>query len=217
MDHLSCYPNLSIVEGAARNLLFGNANDVIGISYIHGDSEINIPVKSVVIATGTFLSGEIHIGDRSYPAGRMGESPSYGLAHALRSAGFKLGRMRTGTPPRLLKSSINFSSLVEQKGDEDPLPFSFLTTSVKHLENQLSCHQTHTTPLTHAIVRENLSKTIHLKEDVHGPRYCPSLEAKIIRFPTKENHVVWLEPEGNHIKWSCQATIRNSFIQMAFQ
>lgn len=196
MDHLCGYPNLNIIEGAAKNLFF-NGNAIAGVSYTHASNETLISAKSIVIATGTFLFGEIHIGDRSYPAGRMGESPSHGLSGSLFSAGFKLGRMRTGTPPRLLKSSINFSSLFQQEGDKVPLPFSFLTEKVNHLENQLPCHQTYTADITHQIVRENLSKTIHLKEDVHGPRYCPSLETKIIKFPTQKRHVVWLEPEGN--------------------
>ena len=123
-------------------------------------------------------------------------SPTTGLSASLRSAGFALGRLKTGTPARLLKSSINFADLEEQLGDTAPHPFSFLHSSVPNVSNQVSCYKTYTSALTRQIVLDNLHRSIHIRETVKGPRYCPSLEAKILRFRDKEAHVVWLEPEG---------------------
>ena len=128
----------------------------------------------------------------------MGDSasPTTGLSASLRSAGFALGRLKTGTPARLLKSSINFTNLEEQIGDAIPQPFSFLHSSVPNASNQVSCYKTHTSSLTHQIVLDNLHRSIHIRETVKGPRYCPSLEAKILRFRERDAHIVWLEPEG---------------------
>ena len=123
-------------------------------------------------------------------------SPTTGLSASLRSAGFALGRLKTGTPARLLKSSINFANLEEQLGDTTPHPFSFLHSSVPNASNQVSCYKTYTSALTRQIVLDNLHRSIHIRETVKGPRYCPSLEAKILRFGDREAHVVWLEPEG---------------------
>jgi len=138
------------------------------------------------------------VGMKSFPAGRMGDtaSPTTGLSASLRSAGFALGRLKTGTPARLLKSSINFADLEEHTGDANPQPFSFLHSSVPNATNQVSCYKTHTSALTRQIVLDNLHRSIHIRETVKGPRYCPSLEAKILRFKEKEAHIVWLEPEG---------------------
>ncbi|KAB2568785.1 tRNA uridine 5-carboxymethylaminomethyl modification enzyme GidA [Lasiodiplodia theobromae] len=149
----------------------------------------------VVITTGTFLGGEIHIGLEAYPSGRMGEAATFGLSKSLREAGFKLGRLKTGTPPRLDRKTINFSELEEQPGDEPPMPFSYLNDRVQ-VEDQLFCHSTHTNDAAHAIIRANLDKSIHIRETVKGPRYCPSLESKILRFGHKDRHIIWLEPEG---------------------
>jgi tRNA uridine 5-carboxymethylaminomethyl modification enzyme len=123
-------------------------------------------------------------------------SPTTGLSASLRSAGFALGRLKTGTPARLLKSSINFTNLERQIGDTTPQPFSFLHSTVPNASNQVSCHKTYTSAQTQQIVLDNLHRSIHIRETVKGPRYCPSLEAKILRFGGKAGHIVWLEPEG---------------------
>jgi tRNA uridine 5-carboxymethylaminomethyl modification enzyme len=125
----------------------------------------------------------------------MGEAATFGLSKSLKDAGFKLGRLKTGTPPRLAKNTIDFSILEEQPGDDPPTPFSFLNNSVS-VQEQLLCHATYTNQATHDVVRANLDKSIHIRETVKGPRYCPSLESKIIRFSDKEKHIIWLEPEG---------------------
>jgi tRNA uridine 5-carboxymethylaminomethyl modification enzyme len=123
-------------------------------------------------------------------------SPTTGVSASLRSAGFALGRLKTGTPARLLKSSINVTNLEEQIGDATPRPFSFLHSSVPNMSNQVSCYKTYTSALTRQIVLDNLHRSIHIRETVKGPRYCPSLESKILRFRDREAHIVWLEPEG---------------------
>ena len=125
----------------------------------------------------------------------MGEAATFGLSRSLRDAGFKLGRLKTGTPPRLDKKSIDFSILEPQAGDEPPTPFSYLNSRVQ-VENQLDCHLAYTNEATHDIIRNNLDKSIHIRETIKGPRYCPSLESKVIRFTQKSQHMIWLEPEG---------------------
>ncbi|KAI4148686.1 MAG: hypothetical protein LQ340_004994 [Diploschistes diacapsis] len=154
-----------------------------------------IGCKKVVITTGTFLGGEIHIGLDVFPSGRMGEAATTALSSSLKAAGFKLGRLKTGTPPRLDRKSIDFSVMEEQQGDEPPSPFSYLHDAVA-VKDQLSCYSTHTNQASHAIIKANLSKSIHIRESVQGPRYCPSLESKVIRFADKDRHIIWLEPEG---------------------
>ncbi|KAJ6151042.1 hypothetical protein N7470_007636 [Penicillium chermesinum] len=144
-----------------------------------------------------FFGGEIHIGLDIFPSGRMGEAPTYGLSKSLRDAGFSLGRLKTGTPPRLDLKSIDFTGLEVQKGDSPPHPFSYLNKTVDvGDEGQLNCWMTHTNEASHEIIRANLDKSVHIRETVRGPRYCPSLESKIIRFKDKERHQIWLEPEG---------------------
>ncbi|KAI9175951.1 Mitochondrial Translation Optimization [Blastocladiella emersonii ATCC 22665] len=197
------YPNLSVLEGSVEDLVLdepsagaaaaGVQQVVRGIKLADGTT---IPCPSVVLATGTFLGGEIHIGMESYPAGRMGDQPSIGLSHTLRRAGFALGRLKTGTPARLSRKTIDFSSLIEQHGDADPMPFSYLHDSVPHADRQITCFQTYTTPATHQFIRDHLHTTFHIREMVKGPRYCPSIEAKILRFADKDRHMIWLEPEG---------------------
>ncbi|KAF3925667.1 hypothetical protein ABW21_db0208803 [Orbilia brochopaga] len=125
----------------------------------------------------------------------MGEAASYGISDSLREAGFELGRLKTGTPPRLDGTTIDYGKLEVQHADDPPMPFSYLNAKVQQ-ETQLTCHQTYTTAESHEILRANLDKSIHIRETVKGPRYCPSLESKIIRFPKKEKHIIWLEPEG---------------------
>ncbi|TEA10763.1 Mitochondrial translation optimization protein 1 [Colletotrichum sidae] len=199
-EELEAYPNLTIVLGSVSDIVTSDALDptISPKSHITGvrlDTGEVLPTSQVIITTGTFLGGEIHIGMECYRAGRIGEDASLGLSKSLRDAGFALGRLKTGTPPRIAKDSIDFSGLEPQAGDDPPMPFSFLNEGVS-LQDQLLCYTTYTNEATHAIVRGNLDKTIHVRESIRGPRYCPSLEAKITRFSDKERHIVWLEPEG---------------------
>ncbi|KAF4416795.1 Mitochondrial translation optimization protein 1 [Colletotrichum fructicola] len=199
-EELETYPNLSVVLGSVSDIVTDVTLDATSaaknrITGVRLESGEVLPTTQVIITTGTFLSGEIHIGMECYPAGRIGEDASYGLSKSLKDAGFSLGRLKTGTPPRIAKDSINYSILEEQPGDDPPLPFSFLNSQVA-VQDQMLCYITYTNETTHAIVRENLDKTIHIRETIRGPRYCPSLEAKIVRFSDKERHIVWLEPEG---------------------
>jgi tRNA uridine 5-carboxymethylaminomethyl modification enzyme len=197
-------PNLSVLEGKVADIIMSKENiepgDKVSQGRITGirleDGQV-IPTSQVVITTGTFLGGEIHIGLEAYPSGRMGEAATFGLSNSLRSAGFTLGRLKTGTPPRLDRDSIDFSRLEIQPGDSPPNPFSYLNDTVQiGDEGQLNCWTTYTNEASHAIIRANLDKTIHIRETVRGPRYCPSLESKIIKFGHKSQHMIWLEPEG---------------------
>ncbi|KUI65002.1 Mitochondrial translation optimization protein 1 [Cytospora mali] len=203
-EELTDYPGLSVVLGSVSDIVVGDVvegepgaglgakSKITGIRLESGEI---IPTNNVIITTGTFLGGEIHIGLEAYPSGRMGEAATFGLSKSLREAGFQLGRLKTGTPPRLDRKTINYDILEPQEGDNPPMPFSYLNDTVS-VQDQLLCHATHTNAATHDVVRANLDKTIHIRETVKGPRYCPSLESKIIRFGHKEKHIVWLEPEG---------------------
>ncbi|KAH8909589.1 GIDA-domain-containing protein [Coniochaeta sp. PMI_546] len=204
-EELAAYPNLSVVLGSVSDIVVAGEDTTDGhapgggaksrITGVRLEGGEVLPASQVIITTGTFLSGEIHIGMECRPAGRIGEPATFGLSRSLREAGFTLGRLKTGTPPRLSKRTIDFSHLAEAPGDDPPMPFSYLNDRVA-VEEQLLCWATYTNAATHAVVRENLDKTIHIRESVKGPRYCPSLESKIIRFGHKERHMVWLEPEG---------------------
>ncbi|KAK0100097.1 Mitochondrial Translation Optimization [Cadophora gregata] len=197
-EELDTYPNLSIVPGSVADIVVTHEEGQIPSGKITGvrlESGEVIQTNHVVITTGTFLGGEIHIGLECHPAGRMGEAATFGLSKSLKDAGFELGRLKTGTPPRLAKGTINFSILDAQAGDEPPMPFSFLNESVS-VEDQLLCYATYTNEASHDVVRANLANSIHIRETVKGPRYCPSLESKVIRFSDKEKHIIWLEPEG---------------------
>ncbi|KAL5604670.1 hypothetical protein BROUX41_001979 [Berkeleyomyces rouxiae] len=198
-DELTTYPNLSIVVGKAADIVVDhNAptdapyGTITGIKLESGEV---IATRSVVITTGTFLGGEIHIGLEAFPSGRLGEEATFGLSQSLKSAGLKLGRLKTGTPPRIARHSIKFDQMEEQLGDDPPMPFSFMNDSVA-VKDQLSCFMTYTNERSHQVVRDNLDKTIHIRETVKGPRYCPSLESKVIKFADKPRHLVWIEPEG---------------------
>ncbi|KAJ5669281.1 hypothetical protein N7462_010351 [Penicillium macrosclerotiorum] len=194
---------LSILEGKVADIVIskegmenipGAQGKIVGVRLESGEV---IPTGRVVITTGTFLGGEIHIGLESFPSGRMGEAPTYGLSKSLREAGFQLGRLKTGTPPRLDMKTIDFSALEVQRGDSPPMPFSYLNKTVEvGDEGQLTCWMTHTNEESHEIIRANFDKSIHIRETVRGPRYCPSLESKIMRFKDKTRHQIWLEPEG---------------------
>ncbi|CAO3569810.1 unnamed protein product [Mortierella alpina] len=199
------YPNLTIKAGSVSDIVLGaeilpptpGTNNLQGeIKGIKLESGEVIHAPKVVITTGTFLKGEIHIGLKAYPAGRIDEEASIGLSDSLAQAGFELSRLKTGTPPRLDGKTIDYSKLVPQHGDMPPSPFSFLNKEVANGHNQLACYQTSTNPRTHEVIRNNLHKSIHIRETVKGPRYCPSIESKVMRFATKEAHTIWLEPEG---------------------
>ncbi|KAI9810985.1 MAG: Mitochondrial Translation Optimization [Pycnora praestabilis] len=202
-EELVGYENLSILPGSVADIVVdrdgldgmegeGRHGKITGVRLESGEV---IPTNHVVITTGTFLGGEIHVGLEVFPSGRMGEAATFGLSKSLRDAGFKLGRLKTGTPPRLDKKTINFSQLIAQPGDDPPMPFSYMNDRVA-VQKQLDCYSTYTNAASHDIVRANLDKSIHIRETVKGPRYCPSLESKIIRFQDKSEHIIWLEPEG---------------------
>lgn len=199
-EELETYPNLSIILDSVSDIVLSTeeTGPHIGqpkISGVRLDSGNVLPTGQVIITTGTFLGGEIHIGLQTYPAGRLGEAATFGLSKSLRDAGFELGRLKTGTPPRIDKATIKFDTLEKQLGDNPPNPFSYLNNSVA-VQEQLTCGIAYTNDATHQVVRANLENTIHIRETIKGPRYCPSLESKVIRFADKERHIVWLEPEG---------------------
>jgi tRNA uridine 5-carboxymethylaminomethyl modification enzyme len=185
-------PNITIVEGEVVDLLFEKGS-VRGVELADGSQ---ISARAVVLTTGTFLRGTIHIGDVSRPGGRIGDAPSVRLAERIDDFGLPLGRLKTGTPPRLRASSINWDILEMQPGDDDPVMFSF--ASKGPTARQVSCGITHTNEATHEIIRDNLSRSAmyggHI--DGVGPRYCPSIEDKVVRFAEKPSHQVFLEPEG---------------------
>jgi tRNA uridine 5-carboxymethylaminomethyl modification enzyme len=189
---LSSTPNLEIIEGEVDDLLVIDGA-VRGIVLLDGRQ---IAAKAVVLTTGTFLRGLIHRGEETIPAGRAGEKPVLGLSLRLEALGLSLGRLKTGTPPRLDASSIDFSVLESQAGDVPPEPFSALTDKIT--TRQIACFETRTGTDAHRIIADNLSKSAMYSGRIssRGPRYCPSIEDKIVRFADKESHLVFLEPEG---------------------
>ena len=200
-EEILSYVGLQVKEGKVADIVLdpspeaavgGRHGKITGVRLESGEV---INTQNVVITTGTFLGGEIHIGLEAFPSGRMGEAATVGLSKSLREAGFSLGRLKTGTPPRLDRKTIDFSKLQVQPGDDPPVPFSYLNERVT-VEKQLDCWSTHTNLAAHEIIRQNLENSIHIRETVKGPRYCPSLESKILRFTTKDQHLIWLEPEG---------------------
>ncbi|MEP3276462.1 MAG: tRNA uridine-5-carboxymethylaminomethyl(34) synthesis enzyme MnmG [Stappiaceae bacterium] len=190
---LADYANLTIVEAEAHDITLDDDNCISGIQTVDGTI---ITAGSVVLTTGTFLRGLIHIGDKKIPAGRMGEKPSEGLSGTLERFGFALGRLKTGTPARLDGRTIDWGSLSEQIGDEKPVPFSYLTSAIT--TPQVSCHITRTTDETHRIIRDNIDRSAMYSGQIkgQGPRYCPSIEDKIVRFGERDGHQIFLEPEG---------------------
>lgn len=184
--------NLTIVPGEVTDLVLTNG-EVRGVQ-LDGDQKIT--AGSVVLTTGTFLRGVIHIGDRKIAGGRMGEKPSNALSQRLKDLDLPLGRLKTGTPPRLDGRTIHWDELEEQPGDEDPVMFSFL--SDRPTARQISCGITHTNEKTHDIIRANLARSAMYGGHIEGvgPRYCPSIEDKVVRFADKSSHQIFLEPEG---------------------
>jgi len=187
---------LTLKAAAAEDLVIDRSGDHPRVTGVVTSDEEVLPAGRVVLTTGTFLRGLIHIGEKRIPAGRAGEAPATGLALTLERAGFALGRLKTGTPPRLDGRTIDWSALDEQKGDEPPVPFSFLTRAIT--TPQISCHITETNPAVHDIIRANLSRSPMYSGQIEstGPRYCPSIEDKVVRFADRARHQVFLEPEG---------------------
>jgi tRNA uridine 5-carboxymethylaminomethyl modification enzyme len=185
-------PNLDLKQTMVERLVV-EGHRAVGVEDHTG---FGYQAQAVVLATGTFLSGLLHIGFNSFRAGRAGEFASYGLASDLMGLGFDLGRMKTGTPPRLKKSSIDFSKFKTQESDSDPTPFSYFTDTLKL--PQLPCHIGYTNPRSQKIVRENLERSALYGGIIQGisARYCPSFEDKVVKFPEKDMHQVILEPEG---------------------
>jgi tRNA uridine 5-carboxymethylaminomethyl modification enzyme len=209
-------PNLSIVEGEVVDLIL-NDKRVCGVTLANGEQ---IKARSVILTTGTFLRGVIHIGDVAKSGGRMGDKASEALADRMDSFNLPMGRLKTGTPPRLDGRTIDWRELESQPGDDDPVLFSFLSKGIS--APQISCGITHTNEKTHEIIRANLAKSAmyggHI--DGVGPRYCPSIEDKVVRFADKASHQVFLEPEGaddhtiypNGISTSLPIEVQNDYV-----
>jgi tRNA uridine 5-carboxymethylaminomethyl modification enzyme len=208
---------LTIVEGAAEDLLLDASGRVCGL--VLGDGR-RIAAGRIVLTTGTFLGGLIHIGEEKIPAGRVGEAPALGLSRTLRRCGFALGRLKTGTPPRLDGTTIDWRGLDIQPGDDPAVPFSFLTRRIT--TPQVVCHITETTPQTHEVIRANLDRSPLYAGDITGvgPRYCPSIEDKVVRFAERSHHQIFLEPEGldddtiypNGVSTSLPRDVQEAFI-----
>ena len=210
-------PGLTVVEGAVHDLIVENGH-VTGLKLEDG-RELRSP--AVVLTTGTFLNGLIHLGQTRTPAGRHGEAPAKGLSERLYSSGLAMGRLKTGTPARLDGRTIAWDRLASQPGDDPPVPFSFMTKAIT--TPQIACGVTETTPETHRIIRENLSRSPMYSGQIEsvGPRYCPSIEDKVVRFAARETHQIFLEPEGlddptvypNGISTSLPAEVQEAFIR----
>jgi tRNA uridine 5-carboxymethylaminomethyl modification enzyme len=184
--------NLSVVEGEADDLLVSNGR-ISGIRL--GDGQL-LSAGAVVITTGTFLRGLVHLGEKNWPAGRVGEAPAMGLSVSFERLGFALGRLKTGTPPRLDGTTIDWSAVEMQPGDDPPEPFSIMTERIT--TPQIQCGITRTTPETHEVIRANVHRSPMYSGQIKstGPRYCPSIEDKIVRFGDRDGHQIFLEPEG---------------------
>ena len=184
--------NLSVVEGEADELILANGR-VAGIRLADGRE---LSTGAVVVTTGTFLRGLIHLGEKNWPAGRVDEAPAMGLSKSFERAGFTLGRLKTGTPPRLDGTTIDWSAVEMQPGDDPPEPFSVMTDRIT--TPQIQCGITRTTPVTHEVIRSNVHRSPMYSGQIKssGPRYCPSIEDKIVRFGDRDGHQIFLEPEG---------------------
>jgi tRNA uridine 5-carboxymethylaminomethyl modification enzyme len=214
---ISTIPNLDIVEGDAFDI---STTENKASAVIMKDGRI-LSCGSVVLTTGTFLRGLIHIGTKTIPAGRMGEAPSVGLSTTLERFGISLGRLKTGTPARLDGKTIDWSGLDMQHADDDPVPFSFMTDKIT--TPQIACGITRTTPATHAIISANIMRSAMYSGQIAGigPRYCPSIEDKIVKFGERDGHQIFLEPEGlddstiypNGISTSLPEDVQEAFIR----
>jgi tRNA uridine 5-carboxymethylaminomethyl modification enzyme len=216
-DILGEQSNLIIRAGSVEDLILKDS----ALTGVCLDDGTRISCGKVILTTGTFLRGEIHVGEERIPSGRVGEAPCVGLSLTLGAAGFALGRLKTGTPPRLDGRTIEWGRLAEQAGDPVPVPFSFMTPSIT--TPQIHCHITGTTPESHRIIRDNLDRAPMYSGQIEGtgPRYCPSIEDKVVRFPEKERHQIFLEPEGlddhtvypNGISTSLPRDVQQAFLQ----
>jgi len=216
-EEIRATANLEIVEGEADDLLLGVGPRVCGVRLVDGRE---FGVTAVVLTTGTFLRGLIHIGEQRTPAGRVGEAPALGLSRTLDGLGFVLGRLKTGTPPRLDGTTIDWDRVEMQPGDEPPEPFSSLTDRI--INPQIDCGITRTTDATHRIIRENVHRSPMYSGQIQsrGPRYCPSIEDKIVKFGDRDGHQIFLEPEGldddtvypNGISTSLPAEIQSALV-----
>lgn len=195
-------PHLSIHEGAVEDLILSSEpriatssskSRIIGVIMESGKI---LQTNNVVVTTGTFLSAELHFGTEVKPGGRVGERATYGLPKTFRDMCLELGRLKTGTPPRIDGRTIDYSGLRKQEPEMPPNPMSFLNTEVSLIKQQVPNYLTHTTKETHDLLRQHLHLNVHIKETVNGPRYCPSIESKIVKFAEKDSHQIWLEPEG---------------------
>ncbi|WP_430402874.1 tRNA uridine-5-carboxymethylaminomethyl(34) synthesis enzyme MnmG [Hyphomonas sp.] len=214
---LADYPNLTIVEDGAEDLILEDGV-LAGVTGLTGTS---YRARKIVITTGTFLKGMIHIGEKRIPAGRVGEAPAIGLSDRLYSLGLPMGRLKTGTPARLDGNTIAWDRLEMQPADETPIPFSYLTDEIR--VPQVACGITWTTPETHAIIARNIGQSAVYSGAIagRGPRYCPSIEDKVDRFADRERHQIFLEPEGleddtvypNGISTSLPEDVQDQFIR----
>jgi tRNA uridine 5-carboxymethylaminomethyl modification enzyme len=214
---LSAQRNLTIIEGEVDDLSVENGN-ITGVVLLDGR---RFSTRSVVLTTGTFLRGLIHRGEETIPAGRVGEKPVLGLSGRLEALGLRLGRLKTGTPARLERTSIDFTVLEAQPGDDPPEPFSSLTTTIT--TPQIECYITRTTAETHRIIADNLHRSAMYSGRIQsrGPRYCPSIEDKIVRFADRDSHQIFLEPEGlddptiypNGLSTSLPAEVQEAFLR----
>ncbi len=210
-------PGLSVIEGAVEDLIVSDS-EVGGIVTQDGTQ---IRAGAVVLTTGTFLNGLIHLGDQTHPAGRVGDAPALKLSERLYGLGLSMGRLKTGTPARLDRRSIDWESLEQQAGDDDPVPFSFLTEKITN--PQVTCAVTATRAATHDIIRANLARSPLYSGQIasRGPRYCPSIEDKVVRFADRASHQVFLEPEGldddtvypNGVSTSLPADVQHDFLK----
>ena len=191
-EKLINYCNLSIISDTVVKFIF-NKNSISGFKTKEGKK---VTCSKLILTTGTFLNGLIHIGDEKTPAGRYDEKPSTGLSEQLAKYNFKIGRLKTGTPPRLDARTINFKNLEKQFADDDPYFFSFLTK--KNINKQITCRMTYTNEKVHKIIEKNLSRSAMYSGSIKGvgPRYCPSIEDKVVKFADKARHQIFLEPEG---------------------
>ena len=205
---LESQPNLKIKQAEVADLILEDSFQSSAISHQGETLRRAVGIKlrdgrtvgaaAVIITTGTFLNGLIHCGEQQYPAGRSGEPAAVLLGEALKKLGLRGSRLKTGTPPRLDGRTIDWSQFLEQPGDVDPTPFSFRTKRVAHHDSQVPCYIAYTTPETHRIIRENVHRSPMYSGQIQsvGPRYCPSIEDKIVKFPDKTTHQLFLEPEG---------------------